>query len=161
MADTWKNDGVRIEELEGRVREFERLIAVVGDTAMEMAGQLKQALLVVTAIPVEQTETVGRSYHDGVVNKLKRDVAWFTMKHDEAVAKVDEYRANVTGLGATVSVAKQEVKALQQRVTQYEVEAVALRARIAELEQDRDQWRKRVEMEDLEVMGIIGVNDRG
>jgi len=95
------------------------------------------------------------------VERLKRDVAWFTMKHDEAVAKVDEYRANVTGLGSTLSVAKQEVKALQQRVTQYDVEAVALRTRIAELKQDRDQWRKRVEMEDLEVMGIIGVNDRG
>jgi chromosome condensin MukBEF ATPase and DNA-binding subunit MukB len=161
MADTWKNDGVRIEELEGRVREFERLIAVVGDTAMEMAEQLKQALLVTTAIPVEQTETVGRSYHDGVVNKLKRDVEWFTRKHDEAIAQADEHRVNVTGLGATLSIARQEVKALQQRVTQYEVEAVALRARIADLEKDRDKWRKMVEMEDAEIMGIIGVNDRG
>lgn len=41
----------------------------------------------------------------------------------------------------------------------YELELLI--ARVADLEKDRDQWRKRVEMEDAEIMGIIGVNDRG
>jgi hypothetical protein len=140
MTETWINDADRIKELEGRVREFERLIAVVAKTATEMAGQLKQALVVTTAIPMRSSGVVSRALHDQVMAQLKGE-------RDAAVDQVRMYES--------------QAEAYRESAFQVGKERDALRTRVAELETDRDQWRKRVEMEDLEVMGIIGVNDRG